>query len=57
MTDALIAIFDYLKKKKRHIDTVDLMVQINGILNEYIMIEHTCSSSVVGRVVAGIKKK
>ena len=34
--DAVIAIFDELKKKKKYIDTVDLMVQINGILSDYI---------------------
>lgn len=39
--DAIIAIHDELKKKKKHIDTVDLMVQINGILGEYILIEQT----------------
>ena len=33
--------FDELKKKKKHVDTVDLMVQINGILGEYILIEQT----------------
>ena len=37
--DAIIAIFDELKKKKKHVDTVDLMVEINGILNEYVLIE------------------
>lgn len=37
--DAVIAIYDVLKKKKKHVDTVDLMVQINGILGEYILIE------------------
>lgn len=42
--DAVIAIFDELKKKKKHIDTVDLMVQINGILNDYILIERISSS-------------
>ncbi len=39
--DAIIAIYDELKKKKKHVDTVDLMVQINGILGEYILIEQT----------------
>ena len=39
--DAIIAIYDDLKKKKKHVDTVDLMVQINGILSEYILIEQT----------------
>lgn len=37
--DAVIAIFDEFQKKKKHIITVDLMVQINGILGEYILIE------------------
>lgn len=37
--DAIIAIFDELKKKKKHVDTVDLMVQINGILSDYIEID------------------
>ncbi|MDI9243353.1 type I restriction endonuclease subunit R [Fusibacillus kribbianus] len=37
--DAIIAIYDELKKKRKHIDTVDLMVQINGIMGEYILIE------------------
>lgn len=39
--DAIIAIFDELKKKKKHVDNTDLMVQINGILGDYIMIERT----------------
>ncbi len=39
--DAIIAICDDLKKKKKHVDTVDLMVQINGILGEYVMMERT----------------
>ncbi len=42
--DAVIAIFDELRKKKKHIDTVDLMVQINGILNDYILIERISGS-------------
>lgn len=37
--DAIIAIFDELKKKKKHADNVDLMVQINGIIGEYIVLE------------------
>jgi type I restriction enzyme R subunit len=39
--DAIIAICDELQKKKKHVDTVDLMVEINGILGEYILIEQT----------------
>lgn len=42
--DAVIAIFDELKKKKKHIDPVDLMVQINGILSDYILIERVSGS-------------
>lgn len=29
--DAIIAIFDELKNKKKHVDNTDLIVQINGI--------------------------
>lgn len=43
--DAIIAIYDELKKKKKHVDTVDLMVQINGILGEYILIEQTSKNN------------
>lgn len=39
--DAIIAIFDELKKKKKHVDNTDLMVQINRIFGDYIMIERT----------------
>ena len=43
--DAVIAIFDNLKKKKKYVDTVDLMVQINGIVSEYIFIEKTSENA------------
>ena len=39
--DAISAICDELRKKKKHVDNVDLMVQINGILGDYILIEQT----------------
>ncbi|MCM1123600.1 MAG: type I restriction endonuclease subunit R [Eubacterium sp.] len=39
--EAVLAIYDDLKKKKKHVDTVDLMVQVNGILNEYVLMEQT----------------
>lgn len=42
--DAVIAISDELKKKKKHVDTVDLIVQINGIMGEYVLIEQTSGS-------------
>lgn len=41
--DAIIAIVDELKKKKKHVDNTDLMVQINGILGDYIMIERAAN--------------
>ena len=47
--DALIAIADELKKKKRHVDNVDLMVQINGILGEYIMIEQEANNNDIAK--------
>ena len=37
--DAIIAIYHELQKKRKHADNTDLMVQINGIVNEYIEIE------------------
>ncbi len=37
--DAIGAIYGELKKKRKHIDNVDLMVQINDIMGEYIQIE------------------
>ena len=38
--DAIIAIYDALQKKRKHSDNTDLMVEINGIVNEYIVIEY-----------------
>ena len=37
--DAIAAIDSMLQKKRRHVDTTDLMVEINGILNDYVQIE------------------
>ena len=37
--DAIIAIYDQLQRKRRHADNTDLMVQINGIINEYVRVE------------------
>ena len=45
--DAITAIIDELRKKKKHVDTVDLVVQINGILGEYVLIERTPESQSV----------
>ena len=37
--DAIIAIYHELQKKRKRADNTELMVQINGIVNEYIEIE------------------
>lgn len=37
--NAIVAICDELKKKRKHIDTVDIMVEINGILGDYIFVD------------------
>ncbi|SCZ77402.1 type I restriction endonuclease subunit R [Pseudobutyrivibrio xylanivorans] len=37
--DAILAIFREMQKKRRHIDTTDLMVEINHIINENVEIE------------------
>lgn len=39
-TDAIQAIFREMQKKRKHIDTTDLMVEINHIINENVEIEH-----------------
>ena len=38
--EAIAAIYAELQKKRKHIDTTDLMVEINSIINSYIEIEH-----------------
>jgi len=37
--EAIAAIYGELQKKRKHVDTTDLMVEINGIINEYIQID------------------
>ena len=37
--NAVAAIYAMLQKKRKHVDTTDLMVEINGIINEYVKIE------------------
>ncbi len=37
--DTVAAIHAQLQKKRKHVDTTDLMVEINGIINEYIQVE------------------
>ncbi len=38
-TDAISAIFREMQKKRKHIDTTDLMVEINHIINENVEVE------------------
>ena len=37
--DAIVAIYSELQKKHKHVNNTDLMVQINGILDDYISVE------------------
>lgn len=37
--DAIRAIYKELQKKRKHADNTDLMVQLNGIVNEFVSIE------------------
>ena len=37
--EAVAAIHAQLQKKRKHVDTTDLMVEINGIINDYVQIE------------------
>ena len=37
--EAIAAIYAQLQKKRRHVDTTDLMVEINSIINEYVEID------------------
>lgn len=37
--DAIVAIYNALMKKRKHSDNTDLMVQINGIVSDYLVIE------------------
>ena len=43
--EAIAAIYSELQKKRRHIDTTDLMVEINSIISEYVEINDTQSDS------------
>ena len=40
-TDAIGAIFREMQKKRKHVDTTDLMVEINHIINENVEIERS----------------
>lgn len=39
--EAIAAIYGELKKKRKHINTTDLMIEINGIISSYVEIQHT----------------
>ena len=41
--EAISAIYAELQKKRKHINTVDLMIEINGIISENVKIQHTTS--------------
>lgn len=43
--DAIIAIYNALMKKRKHSDNTDLMVQINGIVSDYLVIEKQTSEN------------
>lgn len=47
--DAIIAICEELRKKRKHIDNTELMVQINGIIGEYIQVDQQSSDDVSKR--------
>ena len=38
--EAISAIYAELQKKRKHINTTDLMIEINEIISEYVEIEH-----------------
>ena len=48
-SDAVLAIFREMQKKRKHVDTTDLMVEINKIINENIEIEHADEGLVESR--------
>ncbi|MBQ9869208.1 MAG: type I restriction endonuclease subunit R [Ruminococcus sp.] len=37
--EAIAAIYSELQKKRRHVDTTDLMIEINSIISEYVRID------------------
>lgn len=39
--EAIYAIYAELQKKRKHANTTDLMVEINGIISSYVEIQHT----------------
>ncbi len=47
--DAIIAIYDALQKKRKHADNTDLMVEINGIVNEYVVMDAKQQYGTIGK--------
>ena len=47
--NAILAIYEGLQQKRKHADNTDLMVQINGIVNEYIHVEKPDQEAVPSR--------
>ena len=47
--NAIIAIYGELQKRRKHSDTTDLMVEINGIVNEYIHVEPNAVGNAVNK--------
>lgn len=43
--EAIAAIYSEIQKKRRHVDTTDLMVEINSIISEYVEINDTQSKT------------
>lgn len=41
--EAIAAIYAELQKKRKHINTTDLMIEVNGIISTYVEIQHTPS--------------
>jgi type I site-specific deoxyribonuclease, HsdR family len=47
--EAVAAIYSELQKKRRHVNTTDLMAQINAIINEYVQIEQPARDAAPSR--------
>lgn len=47
--EAITAIYGELQKKRKHASNVDLMVEINGIINEYVQVEEQAEAVVPSR--------
>lgn len=39
--EAIAAIYAQLKKKRKHVDTTDVMVEINVVISNYVELNHT----------------